>query len=92
MDDAYRCCTLPKMRMCARTSNIKKTNTDTDLRRTERKVGHRGCAEIIRYRRRGDLPWATGGGTAEGCSASSVVGLRDFVLVVLATAEQDLIT
>ena len=23
MYDAYRCCTLPKMRMCARTSNIK---------------------------------------------------------------------
>ena len=28
MYDANRCCTLPKMRRCARTSNIKDTNTD----------------------------------------------------------------
>jgi hypothetical protein len=29
MYDACRCCTLPKMRMCARTSNINKsTNTE----------------------------------------------------------------
>jgi hypothetical protein len=44
---------------------------------------------VSRHRRRCDLPWATGatgGGTAECCSASSVVGLRDFVLGVLAMA------
>jgi hypothetical protein len=43
MYDAYRCCTLPRMRMCARTSNIKITNTERKFTQ-ERKVGHRGCA------------------------------------------------
>jgi hypothetical protein len=38
MYDAYRCCTLPKMRMCARTSNIKITNTERKFTQ-ERKVG-----------------------------------------------------
>jgi hypothetical protein len=52
--------------------------------------GHgKNCTEVSRHRRRCDLPWATGatgGGTDECCSVSSVVGLRDFVLGVLATA------
>jgi hypothetical protein len=49
--------------------------------------GHgKSCAEIIRHRRRCDLPCATEGRTAECCSASSVCCLRDFVLGVLATA------
>jgi hypothetical protein len=45
MYDAYRCCTLLKMRMCARTSNIKITNTERKFTQ-ERKVGHRGCAGL----------------------------------------------
>ena len=45
MYDAYRCCTLPKMRMCARTSNIKSTNTERKFTQ-ERKVGQRGCAGL----------------------------------------------
>jgi hypothetical protein len=28
MDDAYRCCTLPRMRRCARTSNVDIANTE----------------------------------------------------------------
>jgi hypothetical protein len=49
--------------------------------------GHgKSCAEIVRHRRRCDLPCATGGGTAESCSASSVVCRRDFVVGPLATA------
>ena len=49
--------------------------------------GHdKSCVEIIRHRRQCDLPWATGGGTAESCSASSVVCLRDFVVCLLVTA------
>jgi hypothetical protein len=43
-------------------------------------------SEIIRDRRRCDLPWATGGGTVESCSASSVVCLCDFVIGLLATS------
>jgi hypothetical protein len=43
MYDACRGCTLPKMRMCARTSNMKRTNTERTCTQ-ERKVGHRGCA------------------------------------------------
>jgi hypothetical protein len=43
--------------------------------------GHsKSCLKISRYRKRGDLPWATGGGTVES-SASSVFGLRECVLV-----------
>ncbi len=33
-----------------------------------------------------ELPCATGGGISGGCSASSVVGLRDVVVGLLATA------
>ena len=50
-----------------------------------------GMARAVRrsagiHRRRCDLPCATEGSTTECCSASSVIGLRDFVLGVLATA------
>jgi hypothetical protein len=45
MYDACRGCTLPKMIMCARTSNIKRTNTERKFTQ-ERKVGHRGCAGL----------------------------------------------
>jgi hypothetical protein len=46
----------------------------------------KSCAEIVRHRRRCDLPCATGGGTAESGSASSVVCLREVVVGLLATA------
>jgi len=50
--------------------------------------GHgKSCAEGCRHGRRCDLPGSTDGNVAGCCSSSSVVCLRDFVLVcVLATA------
>jgi hypothetical protein len=45
MYDACRGCTLSKMRMGARTSKIKRTNTERKFTQ-ERKVGHRGCAGL----------------------------------------------
>jgi hypothetical protein len=45
MYDACRGCMLPKMRMCAKTSNIKGTNTERKFTQ-ERKVGHRGYAGL----------------------------------------------
>jgi hypothetical protein len=59
-----------------------------DFKQPGTKCGGHGkiCAEIIRHRRRCDLSCATEERTAECCSASSVVFLRDFVVVVLATA------
>jgi hypothetical protein len=59
-----------------------------DFKQVGTKCGGHGksCAEVSRHRRRCDLPCATEGRTAECCSAGSVVGLRDFVRCVLATA------
>jgi hypothetical protein len=45
MYDACRGCTLPKMRMCARTSKIKRTNTERKFTQ-KRKVCHRGCVGL----------------------------------------------
>jgi hypothetical protein len=49
--------------------------------------GHdKSCAEVIRHRRRCDLPWATDRGAAECFSAHSVFYLYDFVLVCVLAA------
>jgi hypothetical protein len=58
-----------------------------DFKQLGTKCGGHGksCAEVSRHRRLCDLPWA--GGTTKCCSDSSVVCLRDFVVVcVLSTA------
>ncbi len=60
-----------------------------DFKQLGTKCGGHGknCAEVSRHRSRCDLPCATKGRTAKCCSDSSVVCLRDFVLVcILATA------
>jgi hypothetical protein len=54
MYDTYRCCTLPRMRMCARTSKIKITITQRKFTQ-ERKVGHGGCTgreNVVALRRK----------------------------------------
>jgi hypothetical protein len=59
-----------------------------DFKQIGTKCGGHGksCAEVSSHRRRCDLPWATGGGTAGCCNSSSIVGLRDFVVGVPVTA------
>jgi len=59
-----------------------------DFKQPGTKCGGHGkrCEEIIRHRRRCDLPWATGGRTAKCCSVSGVVCLRDVVFGLLSTA------
>ena len=54
-----------------------------DLKQLGTKCGGHGksCEEVSRHRRLYDLPWATGGVTAEGCIPIFVVCLRDFVIV-----------
>ena len=59
-----------------------------DFKQLGTKCGGHGksCEEVSRHRSRCDLPCGTKGRTDKGCSVSSVVCLRDFVVVVLVTA------